>query len=144
TGVRKAAVLLVQLGKEHSAQVLRSLREPEIELLTAEIARLEEVEPDVADAVLVEFQQLAAARHYYAQGGLSDAEEGLVATLGPDTAREGLGRLKGARGAARGGSGAAAGPCWSRCRSSPCAGSTRRWSCRSCRTSTRRRSRSSS
>jgi flagellar motor switch protein FliG len=94
TGVRKAAVLLVQLGKEHSAQVLKSLREPEIELLTAEIARLEEIEPDVADAVLVEFQQLAAARHFYAQGGLSYAEEVLVATLGPDRAREVLARLK--------------------------------------------------
>jgi flagellar motor switch protein FliG len=94
TGVRKAAVLLVQLGKEHSAQVLKSLREPEIELLTAEIARLEEIEPDVADAVLVEFQQLAAARHFYAQGGLSYAEEVLVATLGPERAREVLARLK--------------------------------------------------
>jgi flagellar motor switch protein FliG len=94
SGLRKAAVLLVQLGKERSAQVLKSLRESEIEVLTAEIARLEDIEPDVAGAVLVEFQQLAAARHYYAQGGLSYAEEVLVATLGPDKAREVLGRLK--------------------------------------------------
>ena len=94
SGLRKAAVLLVQIGKEHSAQVLKSLRESEIEILTAEIARLKEIEPDVAGAVLVEFQQLAAARHYYAQGGLSYAEEVLVATLGPDKAREVLGRLK--------------------------------------------------
>lgn len=94
SGLRKAAVLLVQIGKEHSAQVLKSLRESEIEVLTAEIARLEEIEPDLAGAVLVEFQQLAAARHYYAQGGLSYAEEVLVATLGPDKAREVLHRLK--------------------------------------------------
>ena len=45
TGLRKAAVLLVQLGKDHSAQVLKSLREPEVEILTAEIARLEESTP---------------------------------------------------------------------------------------------------
>lgn len=94
SGLRKAAVLLVQIGKEHSAQVLKSLRESEIEVLTAEIARLQDIEPDVAGAVLVEFQQLAAARHYYAQGGLSYAEEVLVATLGPDKAREVLHRLK--------------------------------------------------
>lgn len=94
SGLRKAAVLLVQLGKERSAQVLKSLRESEIEVLTAEIARLQDIEPDVAGAVLVEFQQLAAARHYYAQGGLSYAEEVLVATLGPDKAREVLHRLK--------------------------------------------------
>ena len=42
TGLRKAAVLLVQIGKERSAQVLKSLRESEIEILTAEIARLQE------------------------------------------------------------------------------------------------------
>ena len=60
SGLRKAAVLLVQIGKERSAQVLKSLRESEIEILTAEIARLQEIEPDVAGAVLVEFQQLAA------------------------------------------------------------------------------------
>lgn len=94
TGLRKAAVLLVQIGKEHSAQVLKSLRESEVELLTAEIARLQEIEPDVAGAVLVEFQQLAAARHFYTQGGLAYAEEVLVATLGPDKAREVLSRLK--------------------------------------------------
>lgn len=94
SGLRKAAVLLVQIGKERSAQVLKSLRESEIEVLTAEIARLQDIEPDVAGAVLVEFQQLAAARHYYAQGGLSYAEEVLVATLGPDKAREVLHRLK--------------------------------------------------
>ena len=94
SGLRKAAVLLVQIGKERSAQVLKSLRESEIEVLTAEIARLEEIEPDLAGAVLVEFQQLAAARHYYAQGGLSYAEEVLVATLGPDKAHEVLHRLK--------------------------------------------------
>jgi flagellar motor switch protein FliG len=94
TGLRKAAVLLVQLGKDHSAQVLKSLREPEVEILTAEIARLEEVDADVASSVLLEFQELAAARHYYAQGGLAYAEEVLVATLGPDKAREVLARLK--------------------------------------------------
>ena len=42
SGLRKAAVLLVQIGKERSAQVLKSLRESEIEVLTAEIARLED------------------------------------------------------------------------------------------------------
>jgi flagellar motor switch protein FliG len=94
TGLRKAAVLLVQLGKEHSAQVLKSLREPEVEVLTAEIARLEEVDADVASSVLLEFQELAAARHFYTQGGLAYAEEVLVATLGPDKAREVLARLK--------------------------------------------------
>jgi flagellar motor switch protein FliG len=88
TGLQKAAVLLVQIGKDHSARVLKSLNQPEIEELTAEIARLENIEPDIADAVLGEFKELAAARHYYAQGGLRYAEEVLEATLGPAKANE--------------------------------------------------------
>jgi flagellar motor switch protein FliG len=88
TGLHKAAVLLVQIGKEHSAKVLKSLRQPEIEELTAEIARIESIDPAVAGAVMGEFKELAAARHYFAQGGLRYAEEVLEATLGPVKARE--------------------------------------------------------
>jgi flagellar motor switch protein FliG len=92
TGLRKAAVLLVQIGKEQSAKVLKSLRQNEIEELTAEIARLEGIDPDVADMVMGEFKDLAAARHYFAQGGLRYAEEVLEATLGAEKAREILSR----------------------------------------------------
>lgn len=92
-GLRKAAVLLVQVGKERSAQVLRSLREPEIEELTAEIARMKDIDADTVDAVLGEFQQLAAARHFYGQGGLQYAEEVLLATLGPEKTHEIMDRL---------------------------------------------------
>ena len=93
SGLRKAAVLLVQVGKEQSAQILKGLREPEVEALTAEIARLEEIDVETSDAVLREFQELAAARHYYSQGGMAYAEEVLVATLGADKAKAVLARL---------------------------------------------------
>lgn len=88
SNIRKAAVLLVQMGKEHSAKVLKSLQENEIELLTAEISRIEAIDPDEVDRVLAEFKELAAARHYFAQGGLRYAQEVLEATLGADKARE--------------------------------------------------------
>jgi flagellar motor switch protein FliG len=93
SGLRKAAVLLVQIGTEHSAKVLKSLGQSEIEELTGEIARLGSIDPDIADAVMDEFKELAAARHYYAQGGLRYAEEILEATLGADKAHEVLKRL---------------------------------------------------
>jgi len=93
TGLRKAAVLLVQMGKEHSAAVLKSLRDTEVEALTSEIARLDAVDVEVADAVLSEFQQLVTARQYYSQGGMPFAEEVLVATLGPERAAEVMARL---------------------------------------------------
>ena len=93
SGLRKAAILLVQLGKEHSAAIMKTLRDTEVEALTAEIARLESVDVDTLDEVLEEFQQLAKARQYYVQGGVSFAEEVLVATMGQDKAAEVMARL---------------------------------------------------
>jgi flagellar motor switch protein FliG len=93
TGLRKAAVLLVQVGKEQSAQILKGLREPEVEALTAEIARLEDIDVATSDAVMREFQELASARMYYSQGGMPYAEEVLIATLGPEKAKQLMARL---------------------------------------------------
>lgn len=93
TGLRKAAVLLVQMGKERSAKVMAGLRENEVEELTAEIARLERVDRDTADHVMEEFSQLATARRYAGTGGVNFAKEVLEATVGGDKAGEIMGRL---------------------------------------------------
>ena len=94
SGAQKAAVLLVQLGKEKSAAVLKSLRESEVEEVLNEIARLKGVPTETVDAVFEEFQTLASARRYYAQGGMDFAREVLEATLGSDRAKELLDRMK--------------------------------------------------
>jgi flagellar motor switch protein FliG len=94
SGAQKAAVLLVQLGKEKSAAVLKSLRESEVEEVLNEIARLKGVPTETVDAVFSEFQTLASARRYYAQGGMDFAREVLEATLGSDRAKELLDRMK--------------------------------------------------
>jgi flagellar motor switch protein FliG len=94
SGAQKAAVLLVQLGKEKSAAVLKSLRESEVEEVLNEIARLKGVPSETVDAVFEEFQTLASARRYYAQGGMDFAREVLEATLGSDRAKELLDRMK--------------------------------------------------
>ena len=94
TGAQKAAVLLVQLGREKSAAVLKSLRETEVEEVLAEIARMQGVPTETVDAVFDEFQNLASARRYYAQGGVDFAREVLEATVGPEKAAELLSRMK--------------------------------------------------
>ncbi len=93
TGLRKAAVLLVQLGTERSSQVLSSMRENEVEELMAEIARLDTIDSDVVENVLVEFQDLLVARKYYARGGMDFAREVLESSMGADKAHDILGRL---------------------------------------------------
>ena len=132
SGVRKAAVLLVQIGKEHGgagAEVAAGVRDRGRSPPRSRGWRRSS--PTRAGAVLVEFQRpgrraplLRPGRSRVRRGGPGGhprAGQGAV---------EVLDRLKAVLVAA--------------CRSSSCAGSTRRRCCPSCRTSTRRRSRSSS
>jgi flagellar motor switch protein FliG len=93
TGIRKAAVLLVRMGKENSARMMSQLREQEVEELTSEIARLGKVDPEVADEVIDEFYALATARSGGA-GGMQYARELLEASLGADRASLIMDRLQ--------------------------------------------------
>src|SRR5712691_11514745 len=93
TGLRKAAVLLVQMGAERSAKVLAQLRETEVEELSAEIVRLGMVDPGLADEVVVEFGKMAAVPKHAGQGGMDFARELLEASLGQDRAVDILDRL---------------------------------------------------
>jgi flagellar motor switch protein FliG len=85
-GLRKAAVLLLQMGKEGSTKVLSRMREAEVEALSAEIVRIGQVEGDVSGPIVDEFHTMAKARKHIAQGGLDYARELLVETLGADRA----------------------------------------------------------
>jgi flagellar motor switch protein FliG len=86
TGIRKAAILLVQLGQEKAAKVLGHLRESEVEALSSEIARLEALEADETDAVITEFHQLATARANILNGGPDFARALLEQSLGAERA----------------------------------------------------------
>lgn len=93
TGPQKAAMVLVHLGKDRAATVLKSMRENEVEDLMAEVARLGEVDPKAMERTLTEFRDLASAHMYFAKGGLNFAREMLEATLGADKAHEIVERL---------------------------------------------------
>ncbi len=95
SGTQKAAILLISLGAELSAQVFKAMNEDEIEELTAEISRLPNVPAMTTGDVLEEFHQMALAQEYIAQGGVAYASEVLERALGPKRAREILERLKG-------------------------------------------------
>ena len=75
TGVQKAAVLLITLGPERSADVFKHLKEEEIEELTLEIANTRSVAPEVKEEVLNEFYQVCLAQQYIAEGGIGYAKE---------------------------------------------------------------------
>ena len=72
-GVTKAAILLVTMNGEVAAEVLRHLGDDTIEQITREIAQLDLVDSDDRGKVVEEFYNIALARSYAKQGGMSYA-----------------------------------------------------------------------
>ncbi|HHW40338.1 MAG TPA: flagellar motor switch protein FliG [Syntrophomonadaceae bacterium] len=93
TGKQKAAILLISLGPEISAQIFKHLQEDEIEQLTLEIANIRKVPPEKRDEVYQEFYQMCLANEYISQGGINYARELLEKALGPQKAAEIINRL---------------------------------------------------
>lgn len=92
-GVRKSAVLLIQMGREKAATVMQHLSENEVETISAEIARLDHVSIAESDEVLSEFHDLMIARAHLAQGGMDFAQQMLEQSLGPERAAQIMERL---------------------------------------------------
>ena len=86
-GVQKAAILLITLGPERSADIFKHLKEDEIEELTLEIANTRSVSPQMKEAVLEEFYQICLAQQYIAEGGIGYAKELLDKALGEEQAQ---------------------------------------------------------
>ncbi|MDO3410703.1 flagellar motor switch protein FliG [Saccharibacillus sp. CPCC 101409] len=93
SGRQKAAILLISLGPEVSAQIFKHLRDEEIEQLTLEIANVRKVDSSEKDTVLAEFHQICLAQEYISQGGINYAKEILQKALGEQKALEVINRL---------------------------------------------------
>lgn len=93
SGRQKAAILLISLGPEVSAQIFKHLRDEEIEQLTLEIANVRTVDSSEKEAILAEFHQICLAQEYISQGGIAYAKEILEKALGSQKAIDILNRL---------------------------------------------------
>jgi len=93
TGVQKAAILMIALGTENSANVVKHLGETEIEQLTLEMANVGKISPEQRDHVIEEFHQMCVANDYISQGGIEYAREVLERALGETRAFEIISRL---------------------------------------------------
>ncbi|SHI86045.1 flagellar motor switch protein FliG [Pseudobutyrivibrio xylanivorans] len=92
-GVQKAAILLIALGPEKSAQIFKHLKEEEIEELTLEIANTRSISPALKEEVIEEFYQVCLAQQYIAEGGIGYAKELLEKALGDDRAQDVITKL---------------------------------------------------
>lgn len=93
TGKQKAAILLITLGPEVSAQIFKHLREEEIEQLTLEIANVRKVDSMDRETIINEFHQICMAQEYITQGGITYAKDILEKALGEQKALEVINRL---------------------------------------------------
>ena len=94
SGPQKAALILVQLGTERAAPVLRSMSDEEVEELMLEVSRLDAVHDEVLKSVLTEFVAAASARIRGNRGGTSVARSLLEQGLGIDRADEIMARIE--------------------------------------------------
>ena len=96
SGAQKAATLLVALGVETASNVLRHLNDVEVEKVSIEVARLRNASSELVEGVLLEFRDVARARKYIAQGGVSYAREVLNEAVGPRRADDIMMRVEAA------------------------------------------------
>lgn len=87
TGVQKAAILIISIGAKSASEMLKSLKEDEVEEITMEIAKMRNVKSEVVDVILKEFYQLMEGKQYILEGGYDYAHE-LMAELGGDAISE--------------------------------------------------------
>jgi flagellar motor switch protein FliG len=92
-GRQKAAVLLVSLGQERAAEVFRHLKEDEIEALSLDMAKLQQVPTHISAEIWEEMVATCLAENYIAEGGVEFARAVLERAVGPERAREIVGRL---------------------------------------------------
>jgi flagellar motor switch protein FliG len=93
TGLRKAAMLLIVLGEQTSAELLQQLSEEEVQKVSREVAKITAISPEESESILNEFHHLAAAGEYVARGGVDYARKLLTRAFSPDTAKRMLDRL---------------------------------------------------
>jgi flagellar motor switch protein FliG len=89
----KAAILMMVLGPEISGELVKHLSDSEIETLALEVARMEKVFPEVREAVIDEFYELAIAQDFIAEGGIQNARAVLEAAFGTNRANEILNKI---------------------------------------------------
>lgn len=92
-GIRKAAILLISLGEQTSADILKQMDEEEVQAIGREVARLSAITSEEAETLLEEFYQMAVAHDYVLKGGIDYARKVLMNAFGPEHAQRMLDRL---------------------------------------------------
>lgn len=88
SGIKKAAILMISLGPEVSAEIMKMLPENLIQQVSYEIANIDYVKPEEREEIMDEFMGMSQAREYILDGGIDYAKDLLNKALGPQRAKE--------------------------------------------------------
>ena len=89
----KAAILLISLGKEYSAELYKYLTDDEISEMTLSITTTSRVEPEVKEQILNEFYEMCLTQKFISEGGIDYAREILERAMGPERAADMIRKL---------------------------------------------------
>lgn len=98
TGAQKAAVLMIALGDQASAGLLKQLSEEQVQAVSSAIADLSSVTAADAETVLQEFRDATSDGARVGPGGIAYAKRILTSAFGPEGSKKHLDQLPGPHG----------------------------------------------
>jgi flagellar motor switch protein FliG len=98
TGVQKCAILLIALGDQISAELLKRMSDDEVQLVSNAIATLPAISSEQAESVLEEFRSVTAQAAQVGRGGVDYAKRLLTNAFGAEGSKKHLDRLPAASG----------------------------------------------
>jgi len=93
TSAAKAAAVIVALGAEQASQVYKCLREEEIEQISLEVAKLQQLPQEKMHEIMEDFYNLCVTQKVIAEGGVIYARDILEKAFGPEMAQAYIDRL---------------------------------------------------
>jgi len=88
TKMQKLAALLIILGPDTAAQILRTLSPSELETVSAEMTRLPAITPELREQILSEMSEVALTAGTALRGGVDFAQQALEKAVGASKASD--------------------------------------------------------
>lgn len=98
SGVQKTAILMIALGDQASASLLKQLSEDQVQAVSSAIADLSSVTAAEAESVLQEFRDATSEGARVGAGGIAYAKRILTSAFGPEGSKKHLDQLPGPHG----------------------------------------------
>lgn len=93
TPLMRAASVIIALGAENASHVYKHLSEEEVEKLSLEVAKMQQMDPEEQHAIMEEFYGLCVTQKMVSEGGALYARDVLEKAFGKEKASELMNRI---------------------------------------------------